>query len=159
MYFITSDSIWNMWDVNTEIRFDDAAAAHAVAVVRSAIGSTERLLEDRRTRVHDLGFWWEGYAQRWFDQQHTGLEMVAASTLEHLRSLATRIESQRAHASADRAAQHAARVRWAEQQREALAEAQRREAEAAAASAAAKAKAKARALKDAPDEPGQGDAL
>ncbi len=147
-----------MWDINTEIRFDDAAAAHAVALVRSAIGSTERLLGDRRIQVHDLGFWWEGYAQRWFEQQDSGIELVAVSTLEHLRNLAARIESQRAQAFADRAAQHAARVRWAEQQREAQAAA----AEAAAVqrrSAEAKAAAKEQALKDESDGSKQGGGL
>ncbi len=126
-----------------EIRFDDGAAAHAAAVVRSAIATTEELLSARRIQVHDLGFWWEGYAQRWFDQLDAGVEVVAAATLQHLRVLVGEIDASRATARSHRAAQHAARVQRAELQRQqaeaaraAAAEHQRLDAAAAAAAAA-----------------------
>ena len=125
-----------MVHIDAEIHFDDAAASEAVATVRSAVVALEDLLRDRRDNVSTLDPVWDGYANRWFTDRNSGLELVSTATLEYLRQLVRDLDLQRAVAHQDRVEQYAARLARAEAEAQQRAAAERA-AEARAASPSA----------------------
>ena len=114
-------------EIDSDVRFDHAAANFAIGALRATIADTEGLLANRRRRHAELKHSWEGPAREWYEDRYSALEVVASMVVSDLESTLRALVARQGEATAEQHRRVAARVERARLQREAEAARQRAE--------------------------------